>query len=132
MRRGKKLFGGGKSLETQLSCRKKMDKKTKRLVTDPKNTESSSFPTTSACQLMCCFISSVNMMSIVADVGKKSTVSHWAPALSFTCYLVEDDTLNIKRRAQQKRKPLDDGCTFPAQVKATEVRSQSSAHLCHL
>lgn len=97
-----------------------------------KNTKSSSFATTSVCQLICCFISSVNMMSIGADVGKKWTVSRRAAALSFTYYLVEDDTLNIKRRVQQKRKPLDDGCAFPAQVKATEVRSQSSAHLRHL
>lgn len=102
-----------------------MDKETKRLVTDPKNTKSSSFPTASVCPVICC-------LSIGADVGKKSTVSCRAAALSFTCYLLEDDTLNIKRRAQQKRKPLDDGCTFPAQVKATEVRSQSSAHLRHL
>lgn len=114
------------------SCRKKMAKKAKRLVTDPKNTKLSSFPTTCVCQVICCFISSVNMMSIGADVGKKSVVSCRAAALSFTYYLVDDDTLNIKRRVQQKRKPLDDGCTLPAQVKATEVRSQSPAHLRHL
>ncbi|KAK9531933.1 hypothetical protein VZT92_011323 [Zoarces viviparus] len=34
--------------------------------------------------------------------------------------LSEEETLNVKRRIQQKRKPLEDCCTFPSQVKAAE------------
>ncbi|XP_026185353.1 sentrin-specific protease 6 isoform X2 [Mastacembelus armatus] len=32
----------------------------------------------------------------------------------------DDDTLSIKRRVQQKRRPLEDCCSFPSQVKAAE------------
>ncbi|KAM9840789.1 sentrin-specific protease 6 [Aulostomus maculatus] len=32
----------------------------------------------------------------------------------------EDETLNIKRRIQQKRKPLEGGCSFPSSLKPTE------------
>ncbi|XP_041661598.1 sentrin-specific protease 6 isoform X2 [Cheilinus undulatus] len=32
----------------------------------------------------------------------------------------EEESLNIKRRVQQKRKPLEDCCSFPSQVKAAE------------
>lgn len=37
----------------------------------------------------------------------------------------EEDGLNIKRRIQQKRKPLEDCCSFPSQVKATEPLHQT-------
>lgn len=38
-----------------------------------------------------------------------------------------EETLNIKRRIQQKRKPLEGCCTFPTQLKATEVRTHCSS-----
>lgn len=34
----------------------------------------------------------------------------------------EDGSLNIKRRVQQKRQPVDGFCTLSSQVKAAEVR----------
>ncbi|KAG7257196.1 hypothetical protein CRUP_014207 [Coryphaenoides rupestris] len=38
-----------------------------------------------------------------------------------TCPDIEEDGLNIKRRAQQKRKPLaEDGCSFPSPIKSVE------------
>lgn len=37
--------------------------------------------------------------------------------------LSDEDALNIKRRIQQKRKPLEDCYTFPSPVKAAEVRT---------
>lgn len=39
----------------------------------------------------------------------------------------EEETLNIKRRVQQKRKPLEGCCSFPTQVKAVEVRKNTTA-----
>ncbi|XP_030261446.1 sentrin-specific protease 6 isoform X2 [Sparus aurata] len=36
----------------------------------------------------------------------------------------EEENLNIKRRAQQKRRPLEDCCSFPSQVKAAEPLRQ--------
>lgn len=41
--------------------------------------------------------------------------------------LSEEDALNIKRRVQQKRKPLEDRSSFPSQVQSSEVRS---SHVC--
>lgn len=42
-------------------------------------------------------------------------------SIVLTCpEISEGETLNIKRRVQQKRKPLEDCCTFPSQVKAAE------------
>lgn len=44
--------------------------------------------------------------------------------ICFVVLLPEEENLNVKRRVQQKRKPLEDCCTFPSQVKAAEVRGQ--------
>ncbi|XP_023250096.1 sentrin-specific protease 6 isoform X4 [Seriola lalandi dorsalis] len=42
-------------------------------------------------------------------------------SIVLTCpEIPEDGTLNIKRRVQQKRKPLEGCCSFPSQVKAAE------------
>ncbi|KAM9339547.1 sentrin-specific protease 6 isoform 1-T1 [Symphorus nematophorus] len=41
-------------------------------------------------------------------------------SIVLTCPEVPEETLNIKRRVTQKRKPLEDCCTFPSQVKAAE------------
>ncbi|KAA8582946.1 hypothetical protein FQN60_015492 [Etheostoma spectabile] len=42
-------------------------------------------------------------------------------SIVLTCpEILEEDSLTIKRRIQQKRKPLEDCCTFPSQVKAAE------------
>ncbi|XP_034756112.1 sentrin-specific protease 6 isoform X1 [Etheostoma cragini] len=42
-------------------------------------------------------------------------------SIVLTCpEILEEDSLSIKRRIQQKRKPLEDCCTFPSQVKAAE------------
>ncbi|XP_051264973.1 sentrin-specific protease 6 isoform X2 [Dicentrarchus labrax] len=42
-------------------------------------------------------------------------------SIVLTCpEIPEEENLNIKRRVQQKRKPLEDCCSFPLQVKATE------------
>ncbi|XP_054474458.1 sentrin-specific protease 6 isoform X2 [Anoplopoma fimbria] len=42
-------------------------------------------------------------------------------SIVLTCpEISEEETLNVKRRIQQKRKPLEDCCTFPSQVKAAE------------
>ncbi|XP_019130627.1 sentrin-specific protease 6 isoform X1 [Larimichthys crocea] len=42
-------------------------------------------------------------------------------SIVLTCPEIPDEqTLNIKRRVQQKRKPLEDCCSFPSQVKAAE------------
>ncbi|XP_068565208.1 sentrin-specific protease 6 isoform X3 [Cebidichthys violaceus] len=42
--------------------------------------------------------------------------------------LSEEETLNVKRRIQQKRKPLEDCCTFPSQVKAAEALRPTVYH----
>ncbi|XP_056261513.1 sentrin-specific protease 6 isoform X6 [Seriola aureovittata] len=41
-------------------------------------------------------------------------------SIVLTCPEIPDGTLNIKRRVQQKRKPLEGCCSFPSQVKAAE------------
>ncbi|XP_070705472.1 sentrin-specific protease 6 isoform X2 [Pempheris klunzingeri] len=42
-------------------------------------------------------------------------------SIVLTCpEIPEEESLNIKRRVQQKRKPLEDCCSFPSQVKAAE------------
>ncbi|XP_039981155.1 sentrin-specific protease 6 isoform X3 [Xiphias gladius] len=42
-------------------------------------------------------------------------------SIVLTCpEIPEEEALNIKRRVQQKRKPLEGCCSFPSQVKATE------------
>nr|XP_046229368.1 sentrin-specific protease 6 isoform X2 [Scatophagus argus] len=42
-------------------------------------------------------------------------------SIVLTCpEIPEQETLNIKRRIQQKKKPLEDCCSFPSQVKAAE------------
>ncbi|XP_028252616.1 sentrin-specific protease 6 isoform X2 [Parambassis ranga] len=42
-------------------------------------------------------------------------------SIVLTCPVIPDeDTLNIKRRVQQKRKPLESCCSFPSQVQAAE------------
>ncbi|XP_022625985.1 sentrin-specific protease 6 isoform X6 [Seriola dumerili] len=46
-------------------------------------------------------------------------------SIVLTCpEIPEDGTLNIKRRVQQKRKPLEGCCSFPSQVKAAEFGNQ--------
>ncbi|XP_039981154.1 sentrin-specific protease 6 isoform X2 [Xiphias gladius] len=41
-------------------------------------------------------------------------------SIVLTCPEIPEEALNIKRRVQQKRKPLEGCCSFPSQVKATE------------
>lgn len=42
-------------------------------------------------------------------------------SIVLTCpEIPEEESLNIKRRVQQKRKPLEDCCSFPSQIKAAE------------
>ncbi|XP_070781445.1 sentrin-specific protease 6 [Enoplosus armatus] len=42
-------------------------------------------------------------------------------SIVLTCpEIPEEESLNIKRRVQQKRKPLEDCCSFPSQLKAAE------------
>ncbi|XP_039981161.1 sentrin-specific protease 6 isoform X6 [Xiphias gladius] len=45
-------------------------------------------------------------------------------SIVLTCPEIPEEALNIKRRVQQKRKPLEGCCSFPSQVKATEFGNQ--------
>ncbi|TKS75332.1 Sentrin-specific protease 6 [Collichthys lucidus] len=50
-------------------------------------------------------------------------------SIVLTCPEIPDEqTLNIKRRIQQKRKPLEDCCSFPSQVKAAEPLRSTVYH----
>ncbi|KAM9703359.1 LOW QUALITY PROTEIN: sentrin-specific protease 6 [Menidia menidia] len=52
-------------------------------------------------------------------------------SIILTCpEIQEEETLNIKRRVLQKRKPLEDVCGFPSQVKAAELLVRSSCSKC--
>ncbi|XP_065819764.1 sentrin-specific protease 6 isoform X3 [Labrus bergylta] len=60
------------------------------------------------------------------DLKDRSEFSNTQPgaeldSIVLTCpEIAENESLNIKRRVQQKRKPLEDCCSFPSQVKAAE------------
>ncbi|XP_034383230.1 sentrin-specific protease 6 isoform X2 [Cyclopterus lumpus] len=49
-------------------------------------------------------------------------------SIVLTCPEISEETLNVKRRIQQKRKPLEDCCTFPLQVKAAEPQRPTVYH----
>ncbi|XP_029965403.1 sentrin-specific protease 6 isoform X2 [Salarias fasciatus] len=52
-------------------------------------------------------------------------------SIVLTCPEIPEDSLNIKRRYQQKKKPLEGCCSLPAQVKAVEpVRANVCQALC--